>query len=81
MRVSLIKQNSIQGFILPNRVIGTYWITDLDHNENERNLISVEAHDGNWKIVSNNNVFCVQQGQQVPSVILSNYQFIELKQI
>ncbi len=81
MRVSLIKQNSIQGLILPNRVMGTYWITDIDHNENERNLISVEAHDGNWKIVSNNNVFCVQQGQYVPSIILENYRFIELKQV
>jgi len=81
MRVSLIKRKRIQGLILPNTIFGNYWISDIDENGNERNLISIEAHDGKWIIVSNNNTFCVQNGQKVQSIELVNYHFINLKNV
>ena len=42
MRVSLIKSDKISDLILPSKVKGNYWITDIDDQGNEKNLISIE---------------------------------------
>ena len=44
MRVSLIKSDKISDLILPSKVKGNYWITDIDDQGNEKNLISIEEH-------------------------------------
>ena len=81
MRVSLIKKNRIQGLILPETVIGNYWITDIDENGNERNLINIEARDGKWILVSNNNTFCVQNNTHLAYAELKEYRFVQLRNV
>ena len=53
MRVSLIKSNDISNLVLPVKVSGNYWVTEFDNNGNEKNLISIEACEEGWKLVSN----------------------------
>ena len=81
MRVSLIKSDKISDLILPSKVKGNYWITDTDDQGIERNLISIEASNGKWKIVSNSEVYCTLNDTQVPSTELNLYNFYVLKSI
>ncbi len=76
MRVSLIKNNKIKNFILPEKIIGNYWITDFDVDGNERNLINIEAKNNQWYLVSNDDVFIVDNNNaRIPYVNLKNYSF------
>jgi len=79
MRVSLIKKDKKNDLILPKIIKGTYWITDTDEYGNEKNLICIEANNGKWKLVSNNEVFCFQNETVVPFVILENNNFYIIK--
>ena len=81
MRVSLIKKNRIQGLILPDTIYGNYWITDEDENGNEKNLINIEARDGKWVLVSNNNCFCVQNNTHMAYLELKEHRFVQIKNI
>ena len=41
MRVSLINKKQIKNIVLPEKIEGSYWITDYDMNNVERNLVSI----------------------------------------
>ena len=79
MRVSLIKNNIIKDLILPNKITGSYWITDYDENGNEENLINIEATDDGWKVVRNEDVFCILNDKKISSVLLREYNFYPIK--
>ena len=79
MRVSLIKNDKINDLILPSVVKGNYWITDTDEQGNERNLICIEAYQGRWRLVSNSDVFCVQNNANASYVFLDKYNFYILR--
>lgn len=49
--VSLIGNKSINKIILPKVVIGNYWITDIEDNE-EKKLVNIESQDNKWQIKS-----------------------------
>lgn len=55
MQVTLIGKNSMHKIILPQTVVGNYWISDKN-GENEKKLVNIEGKDGKWQIVSNNYV-------------------------
>lgn len=79
MLVSLIKGTKINNLTLPNRIIGNYWITDYDDNNNEQNLISIEAIDGNWKLISNDDISIIENNKEQDFVYLKEYAFYLLK--
>ena len=79
MRVSLIKNNIIKDLILPRKVSGSYWITDYDENGNEENLVNIEATEEGWKVVSNEDVFCILNDKKISSVLLKEYSFYPIK--
>ena len=70
MRVSIIKDKKIKNIILPNKVFGNFWITDKDINGLEKNLISIEAKDNQWLLVSNNEAFYMNDNMQQPYAVL-----------
>lgn len=70
MRVSMIKEKKIKDIILPNNVEGSYWLSDNDSNGIKKNLISIEADNGKWKLVSNKEVYYIEQGVMQPFVYL-----------
>ncbi len=79
MLVSLIKSKKINTLTLPNRIIGNYWVTDYDDNNNEQNLISIEAIDGRWRLVSNDDICVVENNVEKEFVYLREYSFYLLK--
>lgn len=79
MRVSIIKQSNIYDLILPENILGTYWITDVDNNGIDRNLISIEAYENNWKLVSNKDVYYIKDNVFEPYVYLKNNTFYSIR--
>ena len=60
MRISVIKLYSIKNIILPENVQGVYWVDGIDLNGNRTNLISIEAENGKWKLISNKEVYYIK---------------------
>ncbi len=79
MRVSTIRSLKIKNLILPNEVSGSYWIDGTDNNGIKRNLISIEAENGKWKLISNKEVYCSLNGQKIPLSYLENGKFYYIK--
>lgn len=79
MRVSIIKGKKIQTLLLPDRVEGSYWISDTDKNGIKRNLISIEAENGFWKLISNNDVFYVKNNASEPYAYLKLGNFYTIR--
>ncbi len=78
MKVYLIKPNKIRKILLPSRVVGNYWVSDTDSNGIRRNLISIEADNNRWKLVSNNEVYIIENKVMTPAAFLDNYQFYQI---
>lgn len=53
MRVCLLKNNYISSVDLPNKIQGQYWLVD----ENNVNVLAIEAIDSKWVLKSNNLYF------------------------
>lgn len=79
MKVTIIDNFRIRNIILPNKIMGSYWITEFDENGIERNLISIEPSNNGWKLVSNNEIFVYENNVMTPEVILKEYSFYVLK--
>ncbi len=79
MLVSLIKNTKINTLILPNRVVGNYWVTDYDDNNNEQNLVSIESVDGQWRLISNDDICVVENNEEKDFIYLREYSFYLLK--
>ena len=71
MRVAVIREKKIQNIILNDATEGSYWVTETDSNGIERNLISIEADNGKWKLISNKRVFLLENN------IIRNYAYLE----
>ena len=52
MQIVLIKQEKLYKYKFPNENINLYWIKDVDYNDNERDLLSVERNGDYWSLVS-----------------------------
>ena len=79
MRISTIRPLKIQNLLLPNKVEGSYWIDGTDENGIKRNLISIEANDGKWKLISNEEVYCLVENVIVQNVELEEGKFYLVK--
>ena len=78
MRISTIRLLKIQNLLLPDKVEGTYWIDGTDENGIKRNLISIEASNGRWKLINNEEVYCLVNDQIVPFVYLEEGKFYSI---
>lgn len=63
MIVTLIKNNEIYEKILPEKVVGRYWLCDTK-NGKSRDLICIEAIDNEWYIFSNRKAYITQDGMK-----------------
>ena len=48
MQIVLLKPEKLYKFAFPNENISTFWIKDLDDNDNDRELISINKEDDSW---------------------------------
>lgn len=80
MIINLIKSKQMFSLTLPNKVKGQYWVTDIDENGKPRDLISIEAINGDWVVKSNKFVSILNSEKvkepscyrQVPQTYLKN---------
>ncbi|MBQ8753278.1 MAG: type VII secretion protein EssC, partial [Clostridia bacterium] len=80
MIVNLIKPQQMYSLTLPNKIKGQYWIMDTDDNDRVRELLSVEAADGEWIVKSNKYVTLLDgDNRRVESLALRPQSFINLK--
>jgi len=80
MIVNLINSRQMFSLTLPNTIKGQYWITDIDDVGNPRQLISVEAIQGQWILKSNKKISVLDNNNQpVKSVALQSMSFLNLK--
>ena len=79
MKILLIKNNRLYSYTLPKEVKDNYWITDIDSFDNVRNLINVEAINGEWVLVSNYDTHIVDSINMYEKFALSEYHFYSIK--
>ena len=78
MKISVIRPYNIKNIILPEKVEGSYWIDGIDINGIKKNLISIEAENGKWKLISNTEVYCSTNGVMSPVTYLENFKFYNI---
>lgn len=75
MEITIIKRNQLTVFNLPKNVVGSFWLNSFD-NGKKRNILNVEAVDGMWQLISNENIYLVDEKNiMIPSVTLKDYSF------
>ncbi len=79
MRVSIIKRKKIKNMILPSTIVGNYWISDTDSNGIMRNLISIEADNNKWKLISNKEVYIKNGDSNLPYIFLEPNHFYVIR--
>lgn len=79
MRVLVIEPLKNRSVVLPEVVEGSYWIEGTDENGIERNLISIEPDNGRWKLISNDEVYCVINNAKTQYVYLEEEKFYLIK--
>ena len=79
MVVNLIKSRQMFSLTLPRKIKGRYWLTDLDEKGRLRQLLSIEAVDGEWTVKSTKTVLLQNtDGQPVDRTVLSPTSFFNL---
>lgn len=80
MIVNLIKSRQMYSLTLPNKIKGQYWLTDTDRRGKPRQLISIEAVDGEWVLKSNKKVSVLNSASRpVSNTVLHPQGFFNLK--
>ena len=79
MKVLLIKNNRLYSYMLPKEIKDNFWITDIDSFDNDRNLINVEAINGEWVLVSNYDTHIIDAKSTYDRVTLLEYHFYSIK--
>lgn len=79
MIVNLIKSQQMFTVTLPDKVKGRYWITDIDKRGRLRELIGIEASEGQWILKSNKQAAVLGgDDKQLKSVQLRPQAFLKL---
>ncbi len=79
MIVYIIDKSRLISFTLPQKVYGSYWISDIDDDNQEKKIINIQEEDGKWVAYSNKNVSIVDNEKQINKVNLEPYKFLLLK--
>ena len=80
MILNLIKSSQMFSLTLPQKVKGQYWITDTDANGFPRELISVEAVNGQWVAKSNKYVSVLDgENKAVATKVIEPLSILNLK--
>lgn len=80
MIINLIKSKQMFSLTLPHKVKGQYWVTDVDENGKPRDLIRVEAINGDWVVKSNRFVSILNSGNKpVDNTVLKPSNFFNLR--
>lgn len=79
MKVSLLQNKKMITIALPKTVSGQYWLEDIDANENNGRIVSIEANNGNWYLKSNRYIRVLDSnGAGADNIILEENYFYRL---
>ena len=71
MKISLLKEEKLLIYNLPEKIEGNIWLSETDNNGIEKNIINVEATpDGKWKLISNNEYYVADNSKKIPFALL-----------
>ena len=79
MQIILIKAQRLYRYPFPTNDVSNFWITDLDDNDNERNLINLEKNDVGWVLKSNEITKIIENKAEIESAPLYLDKFYFLK--
>ena len=80
MIINLIKAKQMFSLTLPSKIKGQYWLSDTNEKNQPRDLISIEAIDGEWVLKSNRQVEILNSNNEViDSMVLYPQIFLNLK--
>lgn len=79
MQITLIKEQTVKTFVLPEKVKGQFWVTDKKQDNHDYDFISIEAVDKDWILKSNKTVTIVNDQGHLKNVKLENQQIYRLK--
>lgn len=80
MIVNLIKARQMFSVTLPEKIKGQYWLHDIDERGKIRNLISIEAVNGEWVLKSNRTATILNaDNANVEKAVLQSSGFFNLK--
>lgn len=77
LKILLFKENRIIPFILPKS--GNFWVTDINENNEEQNLINVENKDDGWYLKSNFETKIIENDIELEEIKLENNRFYKIK--
>ena len=79
MIVYIIDKSRLISFTLPQKVYGSYWISDIDDENQEKKIINIQEEEGHWVAYSNKSVSILNNNQPTNKLILESYSFSLLK--
>ena len=77
MKILLFRENRIVPFILPKS--GNFWVTDINENNEEQNLINVENKENGWFLKSNFETKIIENNFEIDEIKLENNRFYKIK--
>ena len=79
MIVYVIDKSRLISFTLPQKIYGSYWITDINDENEEKKIINIQEEDGKWVAYSNKSVSIINNNQSIAKTVLEAYNFFLLK--
>lgn len=79
MIVYVIDKSRLISFTLPQKIYGSYWIIDVDDDNEEKKIINIQEEDGKWVAYSNKSVSIINNNQSITKTVLEAYNFFLLK--
>ena len=79
MIVYVIDKSRLISFTLPQKIYGSYWITDINDENEEKKIINIQEEDGKWVAYSNKSVNIINDNQSINKIVLEPYNFLLLK--
>ena len=73
MIVYIIDENKLISLTLPQKVYGSYWISDINDDNQEKRIINIQEENGKWIVYSNKNVSIINNNQPINKVVLEAY--------
>ena len=70
MKIFLVKEEKLLSYILPTKIGGSFDLNEIDNDGFERNIITIEAINGEWRLISNQDYFATENGKRVANTSL-----------
>ena len=64
MKIILEKSDKLLTYLLPNNFYGNKWLTEIDDNGIEKNIVNIElGKNGEYKLLSNNDYYIIENSK------------------